>query len=622
MFDILETINSPADLKRLSGREKERLAEELRLFLISNISQTGGHLASNLGVVELTLALHSCFNAPDDKIVWDVGHQAYVHKIITGRREKFSTLRKKDGLSGFPKRCESVYDSFDTGHSSTSISAALGMARASMLSGKQNKTIAVIGDGSLTGGLAYEALSDAGHSKTNLIVVLNDNNMAISENVGSISKYLNKIRTKPSYYVTKQFVIDTVEKLPYKGKELANVLRKAKGYIKRLFIPGNIFTDLGFHYIGPLDGHNIYNLEAAFKYARAIDNVPVLIHVLTKKGKGYELAEENPHKYHGVSPFDIEKGVESKGSDNYSAVFGETLCNIAKENPKVVAVTPAMPIGSGLTGFAQAYPDRFFDVGIAESHAVTMSCGLACGSLVPVTAVYSSFLQRAYDQILHDCVLQQLHVVFAIDRAGVVGADGATHHGIYDLSYLSHMPGISVLAPSNYENFKQMLDYAVNKHSAPIAIRYPRGNRQAEYNGSDFVYGKSNMVLQGTDVTILSVGTMTDIAIKTADALKACGKTAEVIDVLTVIPMDLSTIIESITKTHRCVVLEDNVVNGGFGSITASLIAENNLNVKLLKKGFPCDIIPHANIDQLYKMYGLDEESLTDDILKFINGVV
>ncbi|MDF2591838.1 MAG: 1-deoxy-D-xylulose-5-phosphate synthase, partial [Clostridia bacterium] len=475
-MNMLDKINSPEDIKQLKEKELNQLAGEIREYIISTVSETGGHLASNLGVVELSLALHRVFNSPEDKIIWDVGHQAYIHKLLTGRKEKLKTIRSLGGLSGFPKRSESEHDIFETGHSSTSISAALGIAKARDLSGEDYNVIAVIGDGSLTGGMAFEALNNAGDFPTRLIVILNDNNMSISSNIGGMANYLSKIRTVPAYFKLKARVGSVLKQVPILGNAMFNSAERLKNWFKYLLVPGIIFEELGFKYLGPIDGHDIHNLEYVLKRAKSYNGYPVFIHVITKKGKGYEKAEVEPSKYHGVNPFDIESGKSKKSSTgrSYSNVFGDWICEAAIKDKRVAAVTAAMPDGTGLTKFSKQHKERFFDVGIAEQHAVTFSAGLAVGGYKPYFAVYSTFLQRAYDQIVHDVCLQNLPVTFAIDRAGLVGPDGETHHGVFDIAYLRHMPNIMIMSPKDGKEMEQMLDLTLQMDS-PCAIRYPRG---------------------------------------------------------------------------------------------------------------------------------------------------
>lgn len=616
---LLENIKCPDDLKGLTNEQLNTLSSEIRDFLVSEVSKTGGHLASNLGIVELTLAIHKCFNLPTDKIVWDVGHQAYVHKMLTGRMPLFSTLRQFGGMSGFPKTSESEYDCFNTGHSSTSISAALGLARGRDLAGDDYNVLAVFGDGALTGGMMYEALNDTGHSKTKFIAILNDNAMSISANVGAISGYLKRLRSKPGYFKSKQRVERFLNHVPLIGKPLIKLIRKIKWGIKQLVLPSTIFDDLGFEYLGPVDGHDIKALTAVLERAKRFDK-PVFVHVHTQKGKGYQFAEENPTGFHGVSKFDAEVGL-SESSENkvdYSAIFGNKLISIAKENEKVVAITPAMPAGSGLSDFAKEIPDRFFDVGIAEQHALTFAAGMAASGFVPVVPVYSSFLQRAYDQVLHDICLQNLHVVIPVDRAGIVGADGETHQGVYDIAYLSHMPNMTILSPSSFSELEKMLDYAINTHTGPIAIRYPRGNTQAENTDTDFVFGRANVLSEGSDVSIVATGRMLTTAENVCLTLKEKGISAELISVGTIKPLDEKTILESAKKTGVLVTIEDGTLIGGMGSMISASLTENNVNVRFHSFGFSDKPITHGSIKELDKLFGLDSITIADKTLELV----
>jgi len=604
---FLGNINNPSDIKKLNSNNLSELAEEIREFLIYSVSKTGGHLASNLGVVELTIALHRVFSTPTDKIIWDVGHQSYVHKILTGRCKDFDKLRKYGGISGFPRCAESEHDAFDAGHSSTSISAALGFARARDLNKQNNSVIAVIGDGSLSGGLAYEGLNNAGRIKTNFIVILNDNEMSISKNVGGMSKYLNKLRTAPLYFRAKKDIDILLNKIPKYGATISHTLEKTKNSIRSLIMQGSIFEELGFTYLGPIDGHDISQMIDVFKRAKTIKG-PVLLHIYTKKGKGYSYAEDEPDKFHGIGKFNIDTGVQNGKITEYvstSKVFGDTLIDIAKNNKNVVAVTAAMPDGTGLKEYSKMYKNRFFDVGIAEQHAVTFAGGLSKCGIVPVVAIYSTFLQRAYDQIFHDIALQNLHVVFAIDRAGLVGEDGETHHGIYDLSYLTHIPNIAVLAPSSPNMLSEMLDYAINKHAGPIAIRYPKVILDT-HSEISFEFGKANVATQGSKITLVAVGNMLEIA---RLAAKISGESVEVIDIRTVKPLDSETIIKSANKTGKVIVLEDNVKIGGAGSLIESIV-----NVPVIKLGYKDEPVTHGSLSILYELNGVDAEAVSQVI--------
>ena len=613
---LLDKIKSPDDIKKLTLAELKTLAEEIRHFLIERVSVTGGHLASNLGVVELTLVLHSVFNAPFDKIIWDVGHQSYVHKIITGRKDCFETLRQYGGLSGFPKDSESEYDCFNTGHSSTSISAALGYAKARDLMQEDYVVAAVIGDGALTGGMAFEALNDVGRSSNNMIIILNDNGMSISKNVGGFSRYLSKIRTQPIYYKAKEDFEDFLHKLPGIGNKAAKALKRAKGTIKYIVIPSMLFEEIGLKYLGPIDGHDIGELTKVLSNARGMKG-PVLIHVKTQKGKGYQFAESKPQKFHGVSPFEIETGeVKVNNGHTYSSIFGEKIAALAEKDPKLVAITAAMPLGTGLDEFSKKYPRRFFDVGIAEQHAVTFAAGLAKSGIKPIVAVYSTFLQRAYDQIIHDVALQKLHVVFAIDRAGLVGDDGETHQGLYDLSYLNHIPNLAIVAPADYSEFTSMLDYCVSQHKGPIAIRYPRGTgEEMLVQPLPIECGKGLKLTTGNDITIVAVGKMVELALQVSELLLKDGIHAEVINARFIKPLDTKLIMESASKTRIVATIEDNCIKGGFGSSVLELMNENGNLIKTKVFGFPDIPIPHGSSDILYKKYKLDGDSIASEII-------
>jgi len=614
---LLKRMSFPKDLRELSFEQLKELAKEIREFLIHSISKTGGHLSSNLGVVELTLALHYTFDTPDDMIVWDVGHQSYVHKLITGRRDKFDTLRQLDGLSGFPKSNESIYDSFNTGHSSTSISAALGLARARDIKGEKYNIIAVIGDGALTGGMSFEALNDAGRSPNNLIVILNDNDMSISKNVGGLSKYLSKIRIEPFYYNVKEDLDIILSKIPAIGKSAVRALDRVKGTIKYLIMPGIVFEELGFKYLGPIDGHNIAELNSVLSRAKT-QKGPVLVHVATRKGKGYCYAEKKPDLFHGISQFNAETGeITNNGGASYSKIFGHKLVEIAEKQQNVVAITAAMRHGTGLSEFSQKFGKRFFDVGIAEQHAVTLAAGLAKGGMIPVVAIYSTFLQRSYDQILHDVALQDLHVVFAIDRAGVVGEDGETHQGLYDISFLRHIPNMAILAPCDYTELKKMLEFAVVEHKGPIAIRYPRGQgKESIFNFKDITYGAAELIHKGDDVTIAATGTMVETALEVRNILKNYGIKADVINLRFIKPFDKEMIIKSLKKTERLVTLEDNTVAGGMGSAVLQVVSCELENFKARNFGFPDKFIEHGAKKDLIKKYALDAKSISDEILK------
>ena len=609
---VLEKIEHENDIKRINKNELPILAEEIRSFLIDKISKTGGHLASNLGVVELTMALHLAFDLPEDKIIWDVGHQSYTHKLLTGRKAGFDELRKYGGMSGFPKRHESDCDCFDTGHSSTSISAGLGYAMAREITGEKYKVISVIGDGALTGGMAYEALNNASKLKSNLIIVLNDNKMSISENVGGVSRYLSGLRTAESYQGLKTGITNSLNSIPKYGERIVEKIRKTKNGIKQLVIPGMLFENMGILYLGPVDGHNIPAMVKLFKEASKVEG-PVLVHVITEKGKGYLPAERHPARFHGTEAFDVETGLPlvKRVKANYTDIFSTVMRKFGDRDPKVVAVTAAMPDGTGLKRFRNMYPDRFFDVGIAEEHAVTFAAALSLGGITPVVAIYSSFLQRAYDQIMHDVCMQNLHVVFAIDRAGLVGYDGETHHGIFDLSYLGSMPNMTILSPATLDQLEYMLDFAINKFNTPIAIRYPRGGTEAENVPSPFTLGQAQCIQNGSDVTIIATGRMVKRAEEVA---KLTTKSVEILAMPTIKPLDTKSIIESAKKTGSVITIEDNVKIGGMGSMIGTLLEENHIDCKFKIFAFPDQPITHGSIDELDKLYGLDAKTIASKI--------
>ena len=609
---ILEQIKGPENLKNMSPEELCVLAGEIRTFLIEKISHTGGHLASNLGVVELTIALLRTFDLPKDKIIWDVGHQSYTHKILSGRMQEFDELRQYGGLSGFPKRKESPYDAFDTGHSSTSISAGLGIAQGRDILGEDYKVVSVIGDGALTGGMAYEALNNAARMKKNFIIVLNDNKMSISENVGGMSRYLGGLRTGNGYNDLKKNVADTLERIPVVGERMIDRIKRTKNSIKQLFIPGMLFENMGITYLGPVDGHNIQALCKVFKEAQKLDHA-VLVHVLTKKGKGYEPAEKNPAAFHGVSPFDIKTGrpVAEKKYPTYTDVFSKKLCQLGETHPELVAVTAAMPDGTGVAAFGKRFPDRFFDVGIAEAHAGTSAAGMAAAGLRPVVAVYSSFLQRGYDQILHDVCIQNLPVIFAVDRAGLVGSDGETHQGIFDYSYLTSIPNMSVAAPKNLWELRAMLDFAMD-YKAPFAIRYPRGTA---YRGlKEFMqpisYGKGEMLYEEEDIALLAVGSMVSTGEHVREKLKEEGYSCTLANARFVKPFDKE-LVERLAKNHRLIVtMEENVLQGGFGLPVTAYIHEHYPQVKVLNIALPDAYVEHGNVSVLREGLGIDSDSI------------
>ena len=619
---LLDQIKQPNDIKKISPRDYPALAAEIREFLVNKISVTGGHLGSNLGAVELTMALHLVLDLPQDKIIWDVGHQSYTHKLLTGRREGFESLRKYGGMSGFPKRKESDCDSFDTGHSSTSISAGLGLVKARDLQGEDYTVVSVIGDGSLTGGMAYEALNNAARLETNFIIILNDNNMSISENVGGVSKYLNNIRTSNAYLDVKDGIYYAIRNTKY-GDPVVAGIRRAKNSLKQLVIPGMFFEDMGVTYLGPVDGHDTTALVRVIREAKRRKNA-VLIHVLTKKGKGYAPAERHPARFHGAEPFDVQTGVplKKKMKANYTDIFSTVMMKLGQRNDKIVAITAAMPDGTGLKRFSHAYPDRFFDVGIAEQHAVTFAAGLAAGGLKPVVAIYSSFLQRAYDQILHDVCIQNLPVIFAIDRAGLVGSDGETHQGIFDLSYLSSIPNMHICAPKNKWELSDMLKFAV-AFPAPIAIRYPRGEA---YDGlaqfrAPVEYGKAEMIYEEEGSALLAVGSMVKTAEGVRERLKECGLSCTLVNARFVKPMDEEMMCR-LSATHRLIVtMEENVESGGFGERVRTFADEQELPGQILSITIPDEYVEHGNVELLKKEIGIDEESVTKRILEEWNRI-
>ena len=609
---LLDQIKQSSDIKKLTEEDYPVLAQEIRQFLIEKISHTGGHLASNLGVVELTMALHLAFDLPKDKIIWDVGHQAYTHKLLSGRKAGFDELRQFGGMSGFPKRAESPYDAFDTGHSSTSISAGLGIAQAREIQGEDYSVISVIGDGALTGGMAYEALNNAAQLKKNFIIVLNDNKMSISENVGGMSRYLSSVRTKESYAELKKGVDRALSAIPVVGKSLSYGLYLAKNGVKQFFVPGMLFEDMGITYLGPVDGHNVPELVRTLKEAKRVRHA-VLVHVITKKGKGYAPAEKNPARFHGVDPFDIATGqpLKKKQYPSYTEVFSKKICELAGENRKIVAVTAAMPDGAGLTRFSKKFPDRFFDVGIAEAHAVTSAAGMASAGLKPVVAVYSSFLQRGYDQILHDVCLQKLPVLFAIDRAGLVGSDGETHQGIFDISFLSLVPGMTIMAPKNRWELEAMLEFGVN-FEGPLAIRYPRGEA---YRGlSEFAapmeYGKAEMLYEESGIALFALGSMVSTGEHVREKLKARGYSCTLVNARFAKPMDTD-MLDRLCRNHDLIVtMEENVLRGGLGMCATRYIHEHYPQVKVIQVALPDAYVEHGNVSLLREMLGIDSDSV------------
>ena len=619
MSNYLENMNFPKDIKNLNNENLIELGEEIREFLIESVSSTGGHLSSNLGVVELTLSLFKSFNIEKDKIIWDVGHQSYVHKILTGRKEDFKNLRQKGGLSGFPKRSESKYDVFDTGHSSTSISAALGMARARDIKGEDFNVIAVIGDGALTGGMAFEALNDVGFNKTKLVVVLNDNQMSIAKNVGGLSNYLNKLRMKPKYNRLKTDISSSLKKSDI-GKVTLKSMTKFKDGVKRLFVNSMLFEDMGIKYIGPIDGHNIKLMNEVFNMVKKIDG-PVIVHTITTKGKGYEFAEKSPSKYHGVTPFDLESGEPyTGGKPNYSKSFGDALINLAKDDKSIVGITAAMPDGTGLKEFATKFPKRFFDVGIAEQHAVTLAAGMAADNLKPVFAVYSTFLQRAYDQVVHDVCIQNLPVVFAIDRAGVVGEDGETHQGILDISYLSMMPNMTIVAPKCLGEVEPLLKWAIEKKS-PVAIRYPRGGDKLNNLCpiKDIKLGKWEVLNEGKDLAIIACGKTVQFALEALEELKSKNINVSLINATFIKPIDVELIKQLINDKFNIITVEDNMKHGGLGTSILECLNENNFKGKMKILAYEDKFIEQSSVDIIYKENLLDKEGIIQTVLSMYN---
>lgn len=616
MLDTLKTIHSPEDVKKLNTDELGELAQDIRSFLIQSLSQTGGHLASNLGVVELTIALHYVFESPKDKLIWDVGHQAYVHKLLTGRRKGFRTLRQLDGMSGFPKRVESPHDVFETGHSSTSISAALGMAKARDLKGEDYKVVAVIGDGALTGGMAFEALNNAGRGNTNLIVILNDNEMSISKNVGGIGKYLNKLRSSQDYLKAKEDVEDVLHKVPLVGEHMVSTIKRTKESVKSFVMQNTLFEQLGFTYIGPVDGQKLPELIDLFENAKAMKG-PLLIHVKTKKGKGYLAAERKPSHYHGIGPFCIAtgEGASKTGDYTFSEAFGEAMVDLAHQEEKLVGITAAMPEGTGLLPFAKVYPKRFFDVGIAEQHAVTFAAGLATEGYKPVVAVYSSFLQRAYDQILHDVCLQNLPVIFAVDRAGLVGEDGPTHHGLYDMAFLSSMPNMTILAPKAPGEMAAAMKYALNV-KGPVAIRYPRGGNcieQVYFN--DYTSTGFKTLKAGNNMAILAVGRMVEVALQVKELLSMQGVELAVIEAPCIQPLPKEEIVALAEDYDYLFTLEDGIIQGGFGEKVFATLALSSKAVKGHCFAHESGLVPHGKVSTLFEREKLDAKGISERIL-------
>ena len=613
---ILEKIKVPNDIHKIPLADFPLLAEEIREFLIKSVSETGGHLASNLGVVELTLALHNVLDFPQDKLIWDVGHQAYTHKILTGRKEEFKNLRKEGGLSGFPKRSESDCDSFDTGHSSNSISAGLGYVRARDLLGQKHHVVSVIGDGALTGGMAYEAMNNAAELKTNFIIIINDNNMSISRNVGGMSTYLSALRTAQAYTGMKLNVTKTLKKIPKVGTAVVDTMRKTKSSIKQLIIPGMLFENMGLTYLGPVDGHNMCQMMKLLNEAKRVEG-PVVVHVLTKKGMGYEPASLQPDRFHGTGPFEIKSGspLSSQTEPSYTDVFSKKMVLLGEKNKKLTAITAAMREGTGLKSFSRNFPDRFFDVGIAEEHAVTFAAGLALGGMIPVVAIYSSFLQRAVDQILHDVCMQKLHVIFAVDRAGLVGADGETHQGNFDLSYLSMMPNMVVMAPKNARELEEMLEFAV-KYDGPCAIRYHRGKAYQGLleNQAELELGKSEVLEEGKEIAVLGVGSMVPVCRQVVQGLREDGYEPTFVNARFVKPLDTG-LLDRLSRNHRLIVtVEENVKNGGYGEHVAAYMEACHPETRVLTAAIWDRFVPQGNVDSLRSKIGLSASDIRQAI--------
>ena len=626
MYPLLGKINEPDDVKKLSLFELEALARELRQFITETVAANGGHLAPNLGTIELTLALYSVFQFPKDKLIWDVGHQAYAHKILTGRRDRFATLRLKGGITGFPNRMESAYDAFGVGHASTSISAALGMAIARDIAKRNNQIIAVIGDGALTGGMAYEALNNAGSLGTHLIVILNDNEMSIDANVGAMSEYLARLRIAPQYNRIKKDMGNLLMSIPHIGDTVYRTASHIKDGLRFAMIPGSIFEEMGFHYSGPIDGHNIPLLQDVFANAKEMEG-PVFIHIHTRKGKGYLPAEKEPEKFHGIGKFDLDTGKPIKSASSapsFTSIFSRTLIDLAESRRDIVAITAAMPTGTGLKDFGERFPDRFFDVGIAEEHAVTMAAGMAADGLHPVIALYSTFAQRAFDQLIHDVCLQNLPVTLCLDRAGLVGQDGPTHHGVFDLSYLRQIPNMTILVPKDEEELRQMLSAAL-KLNTPTAIRYPRGaglGVALTDSFHDVEIGKSELLRKGKDIALLAVGSMVDAAQKTAAILEDQGISATVINMRFVKPLDKERISSLAVQKKLLVTMEENVFAGGFGSAVLEYLADTNQNISLLRFGIPDAFIEQGTHDELLSLCGLQPVQMAERIFHRLRELI
>lgn len=611
---MLEKINKTGDIKKLTIEQQKKLAEEIRQYLLEVVSTNGGHLASNLGVVELTMALHTVFDLPKDKIVWDVGHQSYVHKLLTGRKEELKNIRMLHGIAGFPKSSESDTDSFNTGHSGTSISAALGMARARDIKNEDNHVIAVIGDGALTGGVALEALNDAGYSKSNITVILNDNEMSISKNIGGMSMLLSKIRTKKGYTKSNISGKKLIRKIPVIGKPIVKMVQGVKRSIKQLIIPKMFFEDIGFRYLGPVDGHNIEELERMLNISKELEG-PVLLHVLTKKGKGYKIAEENPDKFHGTGPFDIATGKakKEKGKD-YSKVFGDKLITLAEKNDKIVAITASMKDGTGLKEFKERFPDRFFDIGIAEQHAICLAAGMAKEGIIPVVPIYSSFYQRAYDQVIHDVAIQNLPVVMCVDRAGIVGQDGETHQGTLDMAFFRLVPNLTMMAPKDFKELEDMLTFAVD-FQRPVVIRYPRGGEAKESfkTHKPIELGKAEILQTGDDISIIAIGKTVARAMEVANQLKLKGIYAEVVNARFLKPFDVETIKASIEKTKKVITMEDGTIINGLATTIKELIVNEKLpDVQIQNYAYPDEFIPHGTVEEIETIYHQDVATIVN----------
>ena len=615
---VLERVSSPDDLKILNAEDLGILAQELRALIIQTVSANGGHLASNLGIIELTIALHYVFHSPLDKIIWDVGHQSYAHKVLTGRKERFSSIRTYNGISGFPKIAESLHDPFGTGHSSTSISAALGILEARDRNHAEFKVIAVIGDGALSGGLAFEGLNNAGHLKKDLVVILNDNEMSISPNVGALSSYMNRILTDERYRKFKKETKSFLEGIPRVGGQVAKIAQKAEETLKGILLPGMLFEELGFDYIGPIDGHNIELLIETLKRIKSSTS-PTLVHVISKKGKGYEFSEKDPCVFHGIGPFEVETGSPiSSGAVSFSAAFGKCLSGLAEKDPRIIAITAAMKEGTGLDCFSEQFPDRIYDVGIAEQHAVTFAAGLAAGGLRPVVAVYSTFLQRAYDQIVHDVCLQKLPVVFAVDRCGFVGEDGPTHHGLFDISYLRHIPNLTVLAPKDTDELMLMLAWALN-HDGPSAIRYPRGKSpHVAAPAAPVSLGKAELLRDGADFAFIASGNTVRAAMKAAERLAGADINAAVVNARFIKPLDRELLLSIASRIPRFITVEENVLQGGFGSAVMECLNDAGTSpVKIIRVGIPDTFVEQGSMDRLRAVYGIDEDGLYKAALDF-----